>query len=96
MADGKVRLKYKTCNPPIDVPMYYYTDWKNGLPVPGFNRIPDNGHYDTNTWFTPIQCTEGWLGAQEFDGAIGDTFVVTWYFQVDGGYDSVIMRYTIT
>ena len=96
LIDGKVRLKYKTCHPPIDAPFYYYTVWKNGLPVPGFNRIPDSGHYDINSWFTPIQCTEGWLGSYEFDGKLGDTFVVTWYFLVDGGYDSVIMRYTIT
>ena len=96
LIDGKVRLKYQTCNPPIDAPKYYYTVWKNGLPVPGFNRIPDSGHYDINTWFHPLQCTEGWLGQQEFDGEPGDTFVVTWYFMVDGGYDAVIMRYTIT
>ena len=76
LIDGKVRLKYKTCHPPIDAPFYYYTVWKNGLPVPGFNRIPDSGHYDINSWFTPIQCTEGWLGSYEFDGKLGDTFVV--------------------
>ena len=25
LIDGKVRLKYKTCHPPIDAPFYYYT-----------------------------------------------------------------------
>ena len=96
LIDGKVRLKYKTCNPPVDAPFYYYTVWRNGLPVEGFNRTPTSGHFDINSWFQPIQCTEGWLGSHEFDGEPGDTFVVTWYFQVDGGYDAVIMRYTIT
>ena len=96
LIDGKVRLKYQTCNPPVDAPMYYYSVWRNGIPVPGFNKVPESGHYDINQWFEPIFCTEGFLGRQEFDGAVGDTFVVAWYFLVDGEYDSVIMRYTIT
>ena len=79
LVNGKVRLKYKTCNPPIDAPFCYYTVWKNGLPVEGFNRVPDSGHFDINSWFQPIQCTEGWLGSHEFDGELGDTFVAVSY-----------------
>ena len=96
LVDGKVRLRYQICNPPVDVPMYYYSIWINGVPNGELNRIPAKNHYDISNWWHPIHCTEGFLGAKEFDGKVGDTFVVTWYFKVDGGYDTARMEYTIT
>ena len=93
--DNKLYLKYKTCHPPVETPEYYYVVWIDGTPVG--ERRPANGHFSINSWFQPIQCTEGWWGKMGFEGAdIGSQVVVTWYWKLDdGSYQQTDMRYLV-
>ena len=93
-SDGLIYFRYRTCNPPFDAPMYYYTIYIDGQPVDV--REPDEGHYDINTWFHPLQCTEGWWGRRGFtDVAEGSLVVITWYWEVNGEYDRTVMEYVV-
>ena len=93
--DGKLYLKYKTCYPPLETPEYYYIVWIDG--IARGDRRPANGHFSIDSWFKPIQCTEGWWGQIGFDGAdLGSEVVVTWYWKLDdGSYQQTNMRYIV-
>lgn len=94
-SDGKLYLKYQTCNPPIDTPDYYYVVWIDGLPHG--ERRPAAGHFSINSWFKPLFCTEGWWGQIGFEGAHENSeVVVTWYWLLDdGNYQETNMRYIV-
>lgn len=93
--DGKLYLKYKTCNPPTETPDYYYEVWIDGKPV--FHSQSVAPHFSINSWFKPLYCTEGWWGNKGFDGAeVGDEVSIVWHWMLDdGSYDETIMRYLI-
>ena len=61
VVDGKIYLRYKTCNiPPKPLGDYRYRVYINGVPSP---ELPDDGSwYNANDWQKPIYCTEGWWG----------------------------------
>ena len=63
--DGKIYLKYKTCNVP-DKPLgdYKYIAYINGVPSEEF---PSKGWYNANDWQKPAYCTEGWWGNKGWD-----------------------------
>ena len=93
--EGLLYLKYKTCNPPIETPDYYYTIWIDGKVV--FNSQSIAPHFSINSWFKPLFCTEGWWGNKGFEGAInGSEVVINWHWLIDdGSYQETIMRYIV-
>ena len=93
--DGKLYLKYRTCNPPIDTPEYYYEVWIDGTLV--FHSQSVAPHFSINSWFQPLYCTEGWWGKKGFEGAeVGDEIVINWHFLLDdGSHQESIMKYII-
>ena len=94
--DGILYLKYRTCNPPVETPDYYYSVWIGGELLFHSQSVAD--HFSINAWFKPLYCTEGWWGNKGFEGAEpGDEVVVHWHWLLDdGSYEETTMRYIIT
>ena len=67
--NGKIYLRYRTCNPPNHpaIGEYHYQAYINGVPT---NSIPNRSEfegYNIKDWWIEEYCTKGWWGETGFD-----------------------------
>lgn len=102
--DGFLQLKYRTCNPPVETPYYWYIIWVDGAPTIVYwgdtafgPRLPNEGHQSIGTFWKESHCSEGWWGTGKIANAKqGSEIKVAWHWLLDdGSYQTSIMEYTV-